>query len=408
MVRTVAEIETESRIRRGLSFAPQDRRVAVVADFLEEGWPSMDLAAELTSLAVAWQGGEAFIPAILRPQLPRLARRVRTLAAGTARNADRYVGRYFAYPRWLKRRAQRDFALFHVIDQSYAHLVHVLPKGRTVVTCHDLDAFASVSGSDPEPRPYWFRATMHWVMSGLAKAAHVVCDSAAVRDELVRRELVPAARLSVVPLPVHPDFSPEPREGADAEVRRLLGPRDPDAPDLLHVGANMPRKNLPLLLRLFAELRSRDPAARLVRVGGALDDEQRALAAELAIGDAILELPFLDRPVLAALYRHAAAVLLPSDREGYGWPVLEAMACGTPVVARDLPSLREIAGDAAVFVPTDDARAWAAMVEGVLAGRGEELREAALERARGFSLEAYGAALTAIYRRILHMPEPSA
>ena len=407
MVRTVAEIEAESRIRRGLSFAPQDRRVAIVADFLEEGWPSMDLAAELTSLAIARQAGETFIPAILRPQLPRLARRVPTLAGGTARNGDRYLGRYVAYPRWLKKRA-RDFALYHVIDQSYAHLVNVLPNERCVVTCHDLDAFASVSGSDPEPRPYWFRATMHWVMSGLGAAAHVICDSAAVRDELVRRQLADAARLSVVPLPVHPDFSPEPRESADAEVRRLLGPRDPDAPGLLHVGANMPRKNLPLLLRLFAELRARDPAARLVRVGGALDAGQRALAAELGIGDSLVELPFLERPVLAALYRHCAALVLPSDREGYGWPVLEAMACGTPVVARDLPSLREIAGDAAVFVPTDDARAWAATVQDVLAGRGAALRTAALERAAAFSLEAYGAAVTAVYRRVLHMPDPSA
>jgi glycosyltransferase involved in cell wall biosynthesis len=405
MVRTVAEIEAESRIRRGLAFAPQDRRVAVVADFLEEGWPSMDLAAELTSLAIARHGGEGFIPAILRPQLPRLARRVRTLDRGTARNADRYLGRYLAYPRWLKRRAG-DFALFHLIDQSYAHLVNVLPQARCVVTCHDLDAFASVSGSDPEPRPYWFRATMHWVMSGLGKAAHVLCDSAAVRDELVRREIVDAARTTVVPLPVHPDFSPEPRGDADAEVRRLLGPADGGAPYLLHVGANMPRKNLPLLLRLFAELRARKAAGRLVRVGGALDAEQRALAAELGIGDAIVELPFLERPVLAALYRHAAALVLPSDREGFGWPVLEAIACGTPVVARDLPPLREIAGDAAVFVPTDDPRAWAATVEGVLIGRGAELRTAALARAAGFSLEAYGTAVTAIYRRVLGMPQP--
>lgn len=405
MVRTVAEIEAESRIRRGLSFAPQDRRVAIVADFAEEGWPSMDLAAELTSLALARHGGEGFIPAILRPAMPVPGRRIPTLGEGTARNLDRYLGRYVHYPRWLRKRAG-DFALYHVIDHSYAHLVNVLPRGRCVVTCHDLDAFASVSGADPEPRPFWFRATMTWVMNGLRAAAHVLCDSAAVRDELARREIVPSARSTVVPLPVHPDFSPEPRESADVQVRRLLGERDPDAPDLLHVGVNMPRKNLPLLLRLFAELKARNPAARLVRVGGALDAEQRALAAELGIGTRLVELPFLERPVLAALYRHAAAVLLPSEREGFGWPVLEAMACGTPVVAADLPPLRELAGDAITFVPTDDARAWAATVEQVLAGAGDAKREAALERAARHSLEAYGAAVTSVYRKVLGMPQP--
>lgn len=404
MVRTVAEIEAESRIRRGLAFTPQDRRVAVVADFAEEGWPSMDLAAELTSLAVGLHGGEGFIPAILRPALPDLGRRIPTLREPTARNVDRYVGRYVHYPRWLRKRA-RDFALFHVIDHSYAHLVHAVPAGRAVVTCHDLDAFRSIHGDDPEERPYWFRATMTWVLNGLRRAAHVICDSTAVRDELLRRGIVDEARLTVVPLPVHPDFSPGPRESADAEVRRLLGVRDADAPDLLHVGANMPRKNIPLLLRLFAELRTREPAARLVRVGGPLDGEQRALAAELGIAECIVELPFLERPVLAALYRHAAAVALPSEREGFGWPVLEAMACGTPVVAADLPSLREIAGDAAVFVPTDDARAWAATIADVITGRGAALREAALERAARHSIEAYAAAVTAVYRRVLGMPE---
>jgi len=403
MVHTLAEIEPEAAPETAAAPVQRPRRVGIVADFAEEEWPSMDLAAELTALAVERYGGGAFSPVILRPTLPRLGRRIPTLGEAKARNVDRYVGRYVHYPRWLRGRAG-DFALFHVIDHSYAHLVHVLPPGRAVVTCHDLDAFRSVSGAEPEPRPFWFRATMTWVMNGLRAAAHVICDSAAVRGELVRHGLAAPERLTIVPLPVHPDFSPEPREGADAEVRRLLGPRDADAPDLLHVGANVPRKNLPLLLRLFAELRARVPAARLVRVGGALDAEQRALAAELGIADAVMELPFLERPVLASLYRHAAALLLPSEREGFGWPVLEAMACGTPVVASDLPPLREIAGDAAVFVPTDDPRAWAATIQGVLAGRGEDRRRAALARAEAFTLESYARGVTAVYRHVLGMP----
>lgn len=405
MVRTVAQIEAEARARGGLSFAPTEKRVGVVADFLEEGWPSMDLAAELTALAVARHGGGAFVPAVLRPPMPRLARRVPTFSESTARNADRYLGRYAEYPRWLARRANA-FALFHVVDQSYAHLVHAVPAARCVVTCHDLDAFRSVSGGDPEPRPFWFRATMRWVMSGLRAAAHVICDSTAVRDELVRRQMVDAARLSVVPLPVHPDFSPEPRADADDAIARMLGPSTDGATEILHVGANMPRKNLPLLLRLFAELRARRPTARLVRVGGPLDAGQRALAGELEILGSIVELPFIDRPVLAALYRRAAAVVLPSEREGFGWPVLEAMACGTPVVASDLPSLREIAGDAAVFVPTHDARAWAATVDDLLSGDGTTRRAAALERARRHSLEVYAAGVGAAYRRVLGMSAP--
>lgn len=403
MVRTVAQIEAEERASSGLSYAPRPRRVGIVADFLEERWPSMDLAAELTSLALARYSDGVFQPAILRPRLRRVLRGRFGLPGNGAANADRFLGRYVAYPRWLRGR-RSGFDLFHVIDHSYAHLVHTLAGRATVVTCHDLDAFRSVLGG--EPRPLWFRATMARVLSGLRRAAHVICDSQAVRDALEGEAKIPARCLSVVPLPVHPDFTSSADPEADAKAASLLGSSD-DAIDLLHVGANVPRKNIPFLLKVFAGVRKRHPGARLLRVGGGLTDEQRAIATRLRIGDAIVDLPFLDRPTLAAVYRRAHAVLLPSEREGFGWPVLEAMACGTPVVASAaLPTVREIAGDAVDFAAAGDVDAWVAAVDRVLREDARERssrRRSALDRAEAFSLETYAAGVMAVYREVLGM-----
>ena len=359
-------------------------RVGVVADFVEERWPSMELAAELTVRALR---GGPFAPTLLRPAMPRLR---------ATHNLDRYVGRYLAYPRWL--RGQRGgMELFHVVDHSYAHLVHALPAARTVVTCHDLDAFRSVHGAEREARPLWFRWTMRRVLAGLRAAAHVVCDSYAVRDELADGGLVPPGRSSVVPLPVHPDFGAAPDARAEPRAAELLGPRG--APELLHVGANVPRKRIPFVLEAAAAVRQRHPGARLVRVGGALTAEQRAHADRLGLP--VAELPPLERPVLAAVYRRAHVLLLPSEREGFGWPVLEAMACGTPVVASSaLPTVRETGGDSVLYAAPDDARAWADAVDLPLAAPAA-LAAGALRRAAAFSVEAYAAGLAEVYGRVL-------
>jgi glycosyltransferase involved in cell wall biosynthesis len=409
MVRTLATLEPEA----AASIAPVSplmRRVGIVADFLEERWPSMDLAAELTALAVERDAGGGFAPTILRPRMPRVLHgRFGRAKQDAAPSVDRYLGRYVAYPRWLRRRAA-GFRLLHVVDQSYAHLVDHAAGRPVVVTCHDLDVFRSLVGADREPRPWWFRATMRRVKTGLGHAAHVICDTGSVRDQLLEHGLVPFRRVSVVPLPVHPDFIPHHDHAADAEAARLLGPLGAGTVDLLHVGINVPRKRVGFLLRMFAALRERHPGLRLLRVGGRLTLPQLGLCADLGIPfDSVLELPFLERPVLAAVYRRSAALLATSQREGFGWPVIEALACGTPVVASDLPVFREVGGEAVTYAPLRDLQAWVESVDRVLHDRRDRRqwagrREAALERAELFSLESYARGVTGVYRQVLGMP----
>ncbi|HEX8694948.1 MAG TPA: glycosyltransferase family 1 protein [Longimicrobium sp.] len=391
--------EVEALLARGQT----PIRLGIVCDYLDEGWPSMDLAAEMLLEALETFAAPEFRVTLLRPPMPRVARR---LSGGKlAKNADRYLGRYLAYPQWLRGHVGR-FDLFHVVDHSYAHLVHELPAGRTVVTCHDLDAYRSVLEPEDEPRPRWFRETMGSVLTGLQAAAHVVCDSASVRDQLLGRGILPAHRVSTVPLPVHPDFAPDPDPIADPEAAKLLGPKSDDTVDLLHVGMNVPRKRIDFLLHVFAEVRRAHPRTRLVRAGGPLTPPQREQARELGVLDAVVELPFLERPVLAAVYRRAVVVLAPSGREGFGLPLVEALACGTPVVASDLPVFREVGGEAVVYRDPLNAAAWVDAVDELLWDRRDRRqwrgrREAALERAAEFGLEAYARGMVAVYRRVL-------
>ena len=256
------------------------------------------------------------------------------------------------YPRLASTLAAR-FDLFHIVDHSYAQLVHRLPPERTIVTCHDLDTFRSVLDPELEPRSPMFRAMTRHILDGLRKAGHIACDSHATRDALVAKAGIAADRTTVVPNGPHPSCTPDAEPAADIDAARLLGPRGTYV-DLLHVGSTIARKRLDLLLRVFDSLRTAHRQLRLVRVGGPFTAAQQALVRELGVGDSIVVLPALDRSTLAAVYRRSALLLMPSEREGFGLPVLEALACGTPVVASDVAALREVGGFAVAYCGLDD------------------------------------------------------
>ena len=368
-------------------------RVAVVADLTEERWPSMDLVADMLTAHLEKTSADTGIVArLLRPTLkPR------------GNGLGRFVNRFWDYPRWLRAKAG-DYDLFHVVDHSYAHLVHVLPARRTVVTCHDVDAFLSIA--DPAlTRSRLPTVVVRVLLSGLRRAARVTCASRATFDELTRYDLVPAARLHVVPNGTHEQFSPVPDGRADAILDGLMGPEAAGVINLLHVGTTIPRKRIDLLLRIVASVRKCEARVRLVKAGGALNDEQKDLAASLGLTNHVLQLPSLDTAVLAALYRRSAVVLLTSDREGFGLPVVEALASGTPVVATALAVLREVGGNAARYCPLEDIDAWRAEIVRCLRQRDdrhalENWRAAALAQSRLFSWQEYAASMTRVYRGI--------
>ena len=381
-------------------------RVAVVADLAEERWHSMDLVAEILMLGLHSPGTPLVDATQIRPAMVRRL----TLVPGLRRwpqaaTADRIINRVWDYRRTIGLHAD-DFDLFHIVDHSYAHLVTALPPGRSLVMCHDIDAFAGVlpgtHGQSAVGRLLGER-----LLAGLLAARKIICGSHATRDALLESGVVDGSRLAVVPYGVHPSCTPRQDRRADEVAIEYLGDSDPTAPELLHVGSTIPRKRIDVLLDVLAALRTRYPMLRLIRVGGDFTREQRRRAARLGLERHITVLPFLERRVLAAVYRRAAVVLQPSEREGFGLPVAEAMACGTPVVACDLKPLREVGGEGASYCPVGDVGAWAATVSALLEERradGEAWatrRAAAIVDARRFSAIEHARRMLDVYRELL-------
>jgi glycosyltransferase involved in cell wall biosynthesis len=387
-----------------LERAARSPRVALVCDFLEENWPSMDLVADMLFEHLDRQHAGDFSVTRLRPAMWKRLGRL-PFDSPLLRNADRFASRFIDYPRWLRRRA-RDFDLFHVVDHSYAHLVNYLPSERTVVTCHDLDAFRCLLEPEREPRPRWFRAMTARILSGLKTTAFLITGSSVVRDEIIRHRLSPPERVKVIPNGVHPSCSPIPDARADAELERLL-PADPGSTIwLLNVGSTMARKRLDVLLRVFAELRRHLPDVRLLRVGGRLTPPQLQLARELGVENALVELGTVDRAVLAAAYRRAHLLLHTAEAEGFGLPLIEAMACGCPVVATGIPVLREVGGAAVTYCPVADIDAWKDTVLSLLPPRSGQdayqlARERAIAHASAFSWVETARQTAYIYERLL-------
>jgi glycosyltransferase involved in cell wall biosynthesis len=286
-----------------------------------------------------------------------------------------------------------------VVDHSYAQLVHALPARRTGVYCHDVDAFRSVLEPHRDPRPAWFRLMARTTLRGLERAAVVFHATQVVRSELLAHGVVDPSRLVWAPFGVSPEYRPEPSPGdTSASILKPLGGR----PYLLHVGSSIPRKRLEVLFEVFAALRARHPELRLVQQGGALTPAQREQVTRLELGDALLQPPKLDRATLAGLYRGARAVLVPSEAEGFGLPVIEALACGAPVVASDLPVLREVGDTACLYCPVGDVAAWVDMLDALLSGRQPPpAREARLERARRFTWQAHARTVLEAYLRLV-------
>jgi glycosyltransferase involved in cell wall biosynthesis len=377
-------------------------RVAVIADLLEERWPSMDLVADMLVDRLKTDHASELTVDLIRPALRR---RVSSpnVAGGRRVFADRLVNRFRDYPK-LARAMGDQYDVFHIVDHSYAHLVHALPAARTLVTCHDLDTFRAVLEPESERRSLPFRLMTQRILSGLEAAGHIACDTEATRDGLVNRVGIDEVRTTVIHNGPHPSCTPFPETTADAQAARLLGRRT--GADVLHVGSTIARKRIDTLLRVFAGIRRARADARLIRVGGPFTAEQRALVRELKLEDAIVVLPFLDRSTLAAVYRQSAVLLLPSEREGFGLPVLEALACGTPVIASDIEALREVGEAAVVYCPPDDVESWTTAVLDILAERAQqparlaERRTEGVARAAVFSWARYASQVLPLYFRL--------
>ena len=265
------------------------------------------------------------------------------------------------------------------VRPDIAHFQHAIPlrcPSPAVVTIHDLSFEREPKLLGPKDRLV-FRTV---VPRAARKAARLIAVSERTKADLVELYDIPPDRITVAHHGIDPAFVP-------GNVREFSNPRPADA-YALFVGSIQARKD---------PLAAADAAAaaglRLVVAGPTRD---RELARELERRGAELR-GYLDMPALADLYRGAACLVLPSRYEGFGLPVLEAMACGTPVVAAPEPALREVAGDAALYAePAQLANALRQAVR-----EHDRLAAAGLERAKAFSWRETARRTLEVYRDAL-------
>jgi glycosyltransferase involved in cell wall biosynthesis len=273
-----------------------------------------------------------------------------------------------------------------------AELVHatglLIPRTAAplVVTIHDVAAVRH-----PELHPARHVEQQRAQLELLDRAAVIVAVSETTAGDLTHLGVAPE-RVVVAPLGVTPLPDPD-----SSSLARL-----PEPGYLLTVGETSPRKGYPLLLEALSRV---DGDVRLVIAGPPSGDEQRvrSLIAELGIDSRVHRVGPVTDAALAGLYRGATALCFPSVAEGFGLPVLEAMAAGVPVLARDIPAARELGGEAALLIPGDDPRAWANALERILseAALRRSLADAGLRRAAHFTWDRTAAATLGAYRLAL-------
>jgi glycosyltransferase involved in cell wall biosynthesis len=377
-------------------------RLAILCDYPEENWVSMNLVAEMLHRGLRDCCADRIVAEPVCPPFRRRASFMPGIRDNVlAFNFDRLANRLRDYPRYL-RSLRPAFDAFHVADHSYAALVHALPAERTGVFCHDLDAFRSILDPQSHRRPRWFRAMAAHVLKGMQKAAVVFYTTDDVARQIRRHGLVDPARLVQAPLGVAPEFVPD-ESVPPPRIDSIVAQAARAGPFLLHVGSCIRRKRIDVLLDVLAIVRRADPRVRLIKVGGAWSRAQLAQQARLGVADAIAHLQDIDRHALAWLYRRAAAVLITSESEGFGLPVIEALACAAPVVASDIPVLREVGGCAVNYCAVADVDAWASEIHRIVQDQlnAPPTRAARLARASIYSWSNHARIIAETYLKLL-------
>lgn len=250
----------------------------------------------------------------------------------------------------------------------------------TVMTIHDVIPLLMPRAFSPLHRIY-YRAI---VGPAARRAVGVFTVSEASKRDLIRYLGVAPGRVRVTPNGVSPNYRPL---GNPAEIRRTLDRFGIGGHFLLWVGNRKPHKNAVVALRVLARLRRRGHGGLSLVLVGMSRDQVPWREGGLSPSVDVLCIPQAEEGEMVLLYNGATLFLFPSLAEGFGLPVLEALACGAPVLAADIPAVAEVAGDAALLRDPRDEETWTEAAALLLedAGLRAELRERGLARARGYS-----------------------
>ena len=386
-------------------------RVILLANYEPDGQQSMQRFAAVLAKGLAMTGIEVLMIRP-RPFFGRLCLGARGLGKWLG-----YLDKFLVFPRSLRKKLSGFNSQFpaefvvHICDHSNAFYTRYLRGVPHLVTCHDMLAVRSARGEIPQNRTRWSgRILQRLVVRGLEEARAITCISEATQGDLLRIVTAAAQQSSVAKIGLNAPFHPMAKDEARARVASLLGVQGRTLPVdgryILHVGDDSWYKNRPAVVEMFGELqRSTDQKNLwLVMVGRPLGPELRALVAEAGAAERVVELAAIQHEDLCAIYSAAEMLFFPSLYEGFGWPIIEAQACGCRVVTTGRGPMNDVGGDAAAYLQPEDFGASLDVLLNVLY-ENDQQRQARIERglanaaqyATARMIESY----VALYRRAL-------
>lgn len=290
----------------------------------------------------------------------------------------------------LQRRLRNTF-LYHATE-------HLLPKVNipTIMTVHDL-----IFERYPQHHKITNRAFLRMGMPLFVRAAtHIIAVSRHTANDLTSLYDVPTTKMTVIYEGVDDEFQPASAE----QIATIRARYSADRPFLLMVGTLEPRKNHLLSLKALAQLKAKGYPHRLLIAGGKgwLFEPIAAEVNAMGLTNDVIFTGYVPGEDLPGLYSAATCLLLPSQYEGFGLPLLEAMACGAPVVSSNASSLPELAGDAAMLVSPDDEAAFISVIRRIIdqPELAATLRERGFEQAGKFSWQATAEQTAQLYRHV--------
>lgn len=319
-------------------------RVLLVGNYAPDSQHSMQRFAAMLHEGLKGTANEV---RLLRPP-PIIGRETRP--AWRTSKWLRYIDKLLLFPRVLRREAEWADVI-HICDHSNALYIPSVPSRAQVITCHDVLALQSALGDIPENPVRWpGRRLQNRILKGLRQAHRIACVSETTRTRLVKLGGFDKGRITRIYNGLAPQYAPMEQRAAELQLEHSA--LKPQTPFILHVGNNSWYKNRHGVLRIFASLRDqlRSPALKLVMVGKKLPRPITKLASDLGLTESVLELVEASDEDLKALYSSAMLLLFPSLAEGFGWPIIEAQACGCPVVTSDRPPMTEIGGKGAIYI----------------------------------------------------------
>ena len=277
-----------------------------------------------------------------------------------------YIDQYILFPMWVRKqlKIQPDNTLYVFCDQALGPWVPLIKNRPHIVHVHDLLALRSACGEVPENLTSWTgRVYQLYIKQGFKQAQHFISISNQTRDDLHYFGKVKAVSSNVIYNGLNYPYSPMPAINAMGLLKSAGLPALPKGM-LLHLGGGQWYKNLAGVIRIYIEYsKAVDSPLPLWCICPSPSSKVQHFLKDVPENGNVIFFQGIDSQALNAVYSLARAFIFPSLAEGFGWPIIEAQACGCPVITTDAAPMNEIGGDACRYIPvlklSDDAQAWA-------------------------------------------------